>query len=296
MKDRMNYIRTDMASECHSEHSGKELSGLNIREEKMSGFDVSYLDITDKETEDILKKPKGRYVTINIGKIWLETDKRRDDAVSLIGNELHSLISSLCGKAESALVVGLGNRYIISDAIGPMTVKGLIVNRHIKEHDPILFKKFGSLPLSAIAPGVTGQTGIEALDIVKGAVSAVEPSVVIVIDALAARDVERLGTTVQLSNTGIAPGSGIGNRRRAIDKNTLGVPVISIGVPTVVDSSTLVFGMLEKAGINELSPSLESELNNGRSFFVTLKDTDTVINEMSSLISDAVHFAVSINE
>jgi spore protease len=148
--------------------------------------------------------------------------------------------------------------------------------------------------LSAVAPGVTGQTGIEAADLIKNAVDTVKPDIVICVDALAARDVDRLGTAIQLSNNGIAPGSGIGNRRSAIDCHSLGIPVISVGVPTVVDSSTLVFGMLERAGVTSFSPQLEKELENGRSFFVTLKDADTVIYEISRLLSSALTSAFSV--
>lgn len=296
MKNRRKYLRTDMAAECETDDVSGRIKGIELHEDDRSGFHISRLNITDPHAEKLLGKPMGRYITISVGKIWLDSDAKWEGAVELIADELKGLILSLASDPLSVLVVGLGNRFIISDAIGPLSVKGLTVNRHIKESDPSIFEKLGSMPISAIAPGVTGQTGIEALELVKGATDAVKPSVIIVIDALAAKDVGRLGTTVQLSDTGISPGSGIGNRRKAISKETLGIPVISVGIPTVVDSSTLVFGMLEKAGVEELSPSLEAELENGRSFFVTLKDADTVITEMSKLISQALHSTFSLDE
>jgi spore protease len=148
--------------------------------------------------------------------------------------------------------------------------------------------------LAAIAPGVVGQTGIETAELIRSAVEAISPSVLICIDALAARSVDRLAVTVQLSNTGIAPGSGIGNHRQAINRDFLGIPVIAIGVPTVVDSSTMVYGMLEKAGVTEISEALETELENGRSFFVTLKETDTATAEMARLIARAIQLAFSV--
>lgn len=293
MNNKHKYSRTDVATEFENEDSDIT-SGLNITESERDFFKICKIDITTKKASELLKKPIGRYVNVTVGRIWLEDDRRFDQAVSVISSELTELMRSLAGTPASVLVVGLGNRFITSDAIGPLTVKEITVNRHIKKSDPELFEKLGSMTLSAITPGVTGQTGIEAVDLIKNAVDTVKPSIVICIDALAARDVERLGTTVQLSDSGIAPGSGIGNRRRPIDKDTLGVPVISVGVPTVVDSSTLVFGMLERAGVSSLSPALEKELENGRSFFVTLKDADTVIYETSKLLSAALTSAFSV--
>lgn len=145
-------------------------------------------------------------------------------------------------------MAGLGNRYIASDAIGPLAVRDITVTRHIKELDPALFGSLGSATVSAIAPGVIRQTGIEAVEIIRGAAENVSPGLIIAIDALAAKSIDRLAVTVQLSDTGIAPGSGIGNARKAIDRATLGIPVISVGVPTVVDSSTLIYDMLNLAG------------------------------------------------
>jgi spore protease len=287
------YSRTDVAVEFEKDSSLSE-NGIRVSEKNSKGFNVRKIDITTKEASDALGKPLGSYVNVNVGRIWLESDERFDDAANVITDELKALMASLSSSCTSVLVAGLGNRFIVSDAIGPLTVKGLTANRHIKKSDPELFLKLGSMILSAVAPGVTGQTGIEAADLIKNAVDTVKPDIVICVDALAARDVDRLGTAIQLSNNGIAPGSGIGNRRSAIDCHSLGIPVISVGVPTVVDSSTLVFGMLERAGVTSFSPQLEKELENGRSFFVTLKDADTVIYEISRLLSSALTSAFSV--
>ncbi len=293
MNNRRQFSRTDIALEFESEETSS-VEGLEIREYDSLSFKVCKIDIFTKKASELLGKPIGRYVNINIGQIWLDSDQRFENASRVISDTLTEIMYSLVQKPDSILIVGLGNRFITSDAVGPLTVKGITVNRHIKDHDPQLFSKLGSLTLSALTPGVTGQTGIEAADLIKSAVDTVKPSLVVCIDALAARDVERLGTTVQLSDNGIAPGSGIGNRRRALSYDTLGVPVISIGIPTVVDSSTLVFGMLGRAGITSLTPSLEKELENGKSFFVTLKDADTVIYETSRLLSSALTMAFSV--
>ncbi len=277
---------------CPKEESGA-YRGISAREYEKYGVPVTEISILDDEGASLLNKPIGRYLTFSVGKIWLVGDDEWHNTAKAIGEEIKSLLYSF-GDVKTVLVVGLGNRHMISDAVGPFTVKGITANRHVKESDPELFDKLGSLCTCALSPGVSAETGLEASDIVIGAVNASGASAVIAVDALASKSVDRLGTSVQISNTGIMPGSGIGNRRRAIDRKTLGVPVISIGVPTVVDSSTLVWGTLERAGVTEISPALENELENGKSFFVTLKDADTVINEMSKLLSHSINIALTV--
>ncbi len=288
------YIRTDLASECLPEEEAISQRGVEYREGQENGIGVSTLKITTDEGERIIGKPKGEYITIQVGKIWLADDELVSRTAELLAHKIRSLIGGVTAdKQPSVLVIGLGNRYITSDAIGPLSVKDLTVTRHIREYDENLYRAIDSLCISAFTPGVVGQTGIETIDLIKGAVKTTAPAVVIAIDALASRSVDRLATTVQLSDTGITPGSGIGNTRRAVDKNELGVPVISIGVPTVVDSSTLIMDLLEQSGIEGLPSDLERRLENGRSFFVTLKDSDIAVSEISSLISMALNSALS---
>lgn len=277
---------------CPKEENGS-FRGISAREYKKYGVPVTEISVLSEEGATVLGKPIGQYLTFSVGKIWLSSDEEWQNTANAIGEEIKTLLYSF-GDIKTVLIVGLGNRHMISDAVGPFTVKGITANRHIKESDPELFKKLGSLVTCALSPGVSAETGLEAADIVLGAVKASEASAVIAVDALASKSVDRLGTSVQISNTGIMPGSGIGNRRSAIDRQTLGVPVISVGVPTVVDSSTLVFNVLERAGVTEISPSLENELENGKGFFVTLKDADNVINETSKLLSQAISIALSV--
>ncbi len=282
-----------MALEAFPKEEDGAFRGISARECEKGGVPVTEISILNEEGASIVGKPIGQYLTFSVGKIWFLSDEKWQDIAKAIGEEIKTLLYSF-GNVETVLVVGLGNRHMISDAVGPLTVKGITANRHIKESDRELFNKLGSLCTCALSPGVSAETGLEAADIVLGAVNASNASAVIAVDALASKSVDRLGTTVQLSNTGIMPGSGIGNRRSAIDRHTLGVPVISIGVPTVVDSSTLVFDTLERAGVTEISPALENELENGKSFFVTLKDADNVISEMSKLLSYAINTALSV--
>jgi spore protease len=159
-----------------------------------------------------------------------------------------------------------------------------------------LFERLGCCKVSAISPGVLGQTGIETLDIVKGAVSSVHPDLIIAIDALAARSCERLGATVQISDSGISPGSGIGNRRSAISFDTVGVPVMALGVPTVVDSATLVREVLLLSGYKNISADIDKILNSGRSFFVSPKECDAMIKCICKLFSTSIGRAFGIPE
>ena len=199
----------------------------------------------------------------------------------------------MCGEIpERILIAGLGNRHITADALGDEVVGMITVTRHVKANRE-LFGLLGGREISAIAPGVLGETGIETAKLVAGAVRAAKPQIVVAVDALAARSTDRLATTVQLGSSGISPGSGIGGRRLAINEETLGVPVIALGVPTVVDSSTLVTDALEKAGMTGITEELRHVLESGRSFFVTPKETDTIIKELAELSARAITLAFS---
>ncbi len=269
--------------------------GIDYSDSVENGVSVSTLVISSDEGEKIIGKPIGTYITVDTGKVWLKSDSEFESMITVISEKIKMLIEDQAGDMDelSVMVIGLGNRYITSDAIGPLSLKDITVTRHIKDYDKDLYDAINSLSVSALAPGVVGQTGIETSEIISGAVEKAAPGLVIAIDALASRSVERLAATVQLSNTGIAPGSGIGNCRKAINKDTLGVPVISIGVPTVVDSSTLIMDLLSKADIRGLPDDLEKKLENGKSFFVTLKDSDIAISEMARLIASSVNAALS---
>ncbi len=282
------FIRTDLASEAKEAADIENIRGISYREKQVFGVAVSDMKITTEEGSSIIGKPVGRYITVECKKSWLLSDREKENVISA----LTDYISELVPKGnKTVLVVGLGNRDITPDSLGPRTVDGLIVTRHVKEYDPKLFDSIGQEEIAAIAPGVVGQTGIETLELIRGAVERVKPDVVIAVDALAARSVDRLGSTLQLSDTGISPGSGIGNRRREINRTSIGVPVVAIGVPTVVDSSTLVYDALSKAGIADIDDPLKKVLENGRSFFVSLKESDVAVAESASLISSALNRA-----
>ena len=246
-----------------------------------------------KSLEDKLYKSEGNYITVNCDRLH-EIDLDEREALSiLIADELRLLLEgALQRKIDtklSVLVAGLGNSSMTPDSIGPKTVEKLIVTSHLKKLDKKLYEKLGCCALSAIAPGVLGQTGIESSELIIAAKECARAEAVIVIDALAAGSFERLGATLQLCDTGIRPGSGIGNRRKEISQKTLGVPVIVIGVPTVMDSSTLIYDVVSQNGKNKLPLSVEKILENGRSFFVSPKDCDEIARVSCDILSDALN-------
>ncbi len=297
MKD---YIYSDLALESDYaartiRSTSKEYSEYSVQDNKICRLDISSDDLAEK-----YGKKRGVYITVTCGKIWLLSDRELESCARVIGGELKKLLQNATSKtineSFSVLVAGLGNSKITPDAIGPRTVSLLTVTRHIGSVSRKLFRSLGQCTVSAISPGVLAHTGIETLEIISGAVNAAKPDALIAVDALAARSCERLGTTVQISDSGINPGSGIGNLRKAIDRENLNIPVIALGVPTVVDSATLVYDALEKAGIEDIGKNLRQVLDNGRGFFVSPKESDVICDTVALLLSKAIDFALSISD
>lgn len=287
--ERAAFARSDLA--CEGARVFAATRELHRVERYAEGFHITELE------EAGGGYPSGRYVTADIGRIWLESDERAEACVRMLAGEIEGYAERLCaGKPRHErciLAAGLGNRFITADSLGPLTVDKLTVTRHMTGKGGF-FDTTGCSELCAVQTGVLGQTGIETALTVAGAVAAAGADLVIAVDALAARSVKRLATTVQLSDLGIRPGSGLGNRRLAVDADSVGCPVLSIGVPTVVDSATLVCDMLERAGITELSPSLCKELEEGLDFFVAPKECDLMADELSTLLSRAICLAAGI--
>ena len=287
------YARSDLA--CENVSEAELPSGVDWRRDRMGDFVISRLRIVTQKAAEQLGKPCGNYVTVECGRLTSVSEDAAEHLAYLLAEELREMATRLTGKAPDAefsvFVAGLGNVELTADAIGPKTVRLLTATRHLREHDGGLYHQLGCSSLSALAPGVLGQTGIETLELLRGAVRYVHPDVVLVIDALAARSCERLAATIQISDTGISPGSGVGNHRSAITKESLGVPVIALGVPTVVNSSTLVYDALEEAGIEEIDDSLRRVLENGKSFFVSPKESDVITHEAAKLFSRTIGLA-----
>lgn len=298
------YMRTDLACESGAipENEDTTDTGINYKEYTEDGIEIGLLTVINAQGEKTTGRGIGRYYTINCGKIWLWDETRVFLVSSVIASHITRITEEITQKKITSdfrvLITGLGNREITADAVGPNTVDMLTVTRHVKNSNKLIFDSLGCCEISAIKPGVLGQTGIESSELIKGAVEYVNPDIILAIDALAARSCDRLASTVQIADNGIHPGSGIGNRRSAITKETVGVPVIAIGVPTVVDSSTLVYDALERAGIdeNEISNDLKKVLDNGKSFFVSLKESDVILTDIAALLSEAIEKAFTVNK
>ncbi|MCR5653045.1 MAG: GPR endopeptidase [Ruminococcus sp.] len=278
--------RTDLAVEAR-ELAGEDISGVDFTTRKESGMEISRLTVKNHSAGVKLKKDIGTYITIDVPAMtdnFLSTDER----ILSIGKEINRLLPV----NGLVLVCGLGNIEITPDALGPKSVSRVLATRHITGE---LARSTGLdrlRPVAVLSTGVTGQTGIETFEYIESIVSKVRPNAVVVIDALASRRLTRLGCTVQISDTGISPGSGVQNHRKSINRKTVGVPVISIGVPTVVDAVTLVCDMLEVNDAKTYEQLKASLAPDNRSMVVTPKEIDLLIDRASRLISMSLNCAL----
>lgn len=299
----MSLIRTDLALEAHetASRSGKP-DGVTNEEFVSSGVKVTRVRVLDERGEKAIGKPVGTYVTVETGKLDDVGGDGYYEASKVIACEIAAMLKP--AGDGLVLIAGLGNAEMTPDALGPRCVSKVLVTRHIAG-ELTRIKGLESLrAVAALAPGVLGQTGVETGEIIKAVVDSVHPVAVIAIDALASRRASRLGTTVQIADTGIAPGSGVGNTRFSINRETLGVPVLSLGVPTVVDAATLAIDVLEDAGI-ETPPEKEKKIRSsiepgGVSLFVTPRMIDLIVEHAASLtglaINRALHPGVSVDD
>jgi spore protease len=276
-----NLSRTDLAIEeqerCKADAGA--LKGVRVSEhlEKSSGIRIQIVTISTPEGAAALGKPIGTYITLSEGTISAHSDEAVQASSAVMGHALNRLLPK---DWHSLLVIGLGNANMTADALGPATTNQLLVNRHLNLHH--------NHTLAALTPGVMGQTGVETLEIVRGLLSQIHPDALLVIDALAARSTARLLSTIQLSDSGICPGSGVGNHRMELSNHTLGLPVISIGVPTVIGAATIVHDLLSDCGV----PLPEDALRSLKSLYVTPKDIDVHIKELSTLLAEGIHHVV----
>lgn len=309
-------IRTDLALEaresCEADHI--KIRGVRVREEKDEEREVSTTTVVI-ETENAAKalgKPVGTYITIEAPNMSAPDEDYHREISQEIAEHLKEILGE---RRRSVLVVGLGNREVTPDALGPEAVGNLNITRHmIKEYGRMSGMSEDAGAVSALVPGVMAQTGMETLEIIRGVVEETKPEAVIAIDALAARSTRRLNRTIQITDTGINPGSGVGNHRNAINEETLGVPVIAVGVPTVVDAATIVndtmeeliaqmdcsasmqrlggtLGTMNQAEKHQMIQELISPHLN--TMFVTPKDIDETVKYLSYTISEGLNIALS---
>ena len=281
--------RTDLATELReiAEERSAEIPGVRSEETEREGFMVNRVEILDPRGEEAIGKPVGRYVTIDWTGLLIREQDGFTRAVRALAAELSELLPE--DEERTVLVAGLGNRFITPDAVGPKAMEHILVTRHLVDQMPKIFGSFART--AAVAPGGLGLTGVETGEIIRGIVDRVKPSVVIAIDALAARRVERLCRTVQLADSGIVPGAGVGNTRYALNEESLGVPVIALGVPTVVDAMTLLRDQAESAGVS--LPHLEPPTEENKSLIVTPKDIDRMIADSAKTIGYGINLALN---
>ncbi len=289
----MRDFRSDMANEVCDEYMreySKERSGMpdgiEYEKKKCGAFEIESVKILDERGEKALEMPCGDYVTLKVGRLWLTDYKRFKRAA----DELAKLIASLVDTKGSVLVAGLGNRYVTPDAVGAIASSNIIATRHLRDNGFFDYENSGLGEVSTVVPGVLGQTGIEAAEQIKSAVETVKPDCVILIDALASKCMENLASTVQLTNTGIRPGSGVGNDRGELSQSVLGVPTVAVGVPTVIDAATLAGDLLCEA-VGECDGLYGKLKNDYKDCYVTVKDADEAVSEMGRLIGYAVNRA-----
>ena len=283
--------RTDLAMEAKTlweESAEKEtrLEGVEARDTEREGYKVTTVRILNERGAAALEKPVGNYVTLLLDGLARREEDAFGRAARALGGELRALLKLPDG--ASALVVGLGNRAITPDNIGPKAADQTMVTRHLVERVP---EHFGSFrPVAALAAGVLGTTGMESGELVRAVAETLRPACVIAVDALASRSLRRVCRTIQLADTGITPGSGVGNARAALNAETLGVPVIAVGVPTVVDAATLTCDVLAEAGKGELNPAALQGAGDG--LIVTPKDIDTQVHDLAKVIGYGINLAL----
>ncbi len=283
-------VRTDLALEAREgigEAEG-EIHGVSVEEsyDEEHEIRVTRVVIETKNGAKAMGKPMGVYITLEAPAMIEPEEDYHQEISAALAEQLKSIIPDV-DKEQSILVVGLGNRDVTADALGPHVADNLFVTRHVvKEYGKAAYNKSRMHMVSSIVPGVMAKTGMESAEIIRGVVEQTKPNAVIVVDALAARSTKRLNRTIQITNTGIHPGSGVGNHRNALTEESLEVPVIAIGVPTVVDAATIV----NDATAGQMPGNL-TELNN---MYVTSKDVDYQIKQISHIICDAINDALEL--
>ena len=282
-------IRTDLAlesKELYHENAGRvtEIEGVKATVSEYDKMTVTVVEVLDEKGEKAINKKQGKYVTIEAPEFRKFPGIYFEALTLRLKEELENLLDK---KYKDVLVAGLGNYRITPDSIGPKTADGIIVTRHLHEYNK---KSVGNLgKVSAFSPGVLGTTGIESADTLKGICGKIKPDLVILVDALASRKASRVATTIQLSTGGLAPGSGIGNMRKEINKEFLGCDVLSIGVPMVIDTETIAYDLLLSMGERKEMDEIKKHLCHNDLFIAAPKEADVLSFEMSKVISSAIN-------
>lgn len=308
-------FRTDLALERRdifrkANNIENEIDGIEAEEiDENDKIKITKVKVLNENGANAIGKPIGTYVTIDIKKIKVATGEDIQNAAQILSRELKKLIDIHSIPTDDILVVGLGNGYVTPDSLGPKVVKDIDVTRHILKYMPEVIDP-NTRPVSAISPGVLGTTGIETLEILKGIVENIHPKLIITIDALASKSIERISSTIQLADTGIVPGAGVGNTRKELSIDTLGIPVIAIGIPTCVDAATIAVDTIDlfisklqdEAKSNEILNNLKEQdkyedvrdalIPGDYNFIVTPKEIDELIENMKDIIARGINMSL----
>ena len=312
----MYNFRTDLALERRDLYNKahnieKDIDGIETEEEKVNDdITISRVKVTNEKGEEAIGKPIGSYITIDVKNFNIAQNEEIQQASEALTKELKALLEKHIDAKGPILVVGLGNIYVTPDALGPKVINEIDITRHLLQYMPEALDE-NTREVSAVSPGVLGTTGIETLEILKGIVDNTKPKLVIVIDALASRSIERISSSVQLADTGIVPGAGVDNTRKEITVNTLGIPVIVIGIPTVVEAATIAADSLtlliqkvqEQGESNDFLNKLQEEdkyqvikevlAPEEYNFIVTPKEIDGLIEKMKDVVARGINFAIN---
>ena len=307
--------RCDLAIEAHEMIAAGRSDEFDINGVTVESCDegdyikVCRVKVESEEGAARIGKPVGEYITIEMPARFYGQQTVYEQMCRICAKEIQGISEKKLEENDTVLVVGLGNRNITADALGPKVVGSLMITRHLRKYIPDEIDE-GIRPVCAIAPGVLGTTGMETEEIIHGLVDKIKPALVVVIDALCSGKVERINTTIQITDTGITPGAGVGNKRKTINNDTLGIPVVAIGVPTVVDAATIAAAGLEIAlkedeNIGEsaeyrydiIRKAVEPEFGD---MIVAPKDVDNIIDDISSVIANAInismHRGITLND
>lgn len=311
-------FRTDMADERRdifrkANKLEDEISGVECETEELNdNVKITRVKILNEEGEKALNKAKGSYITIDVEKINNLSDEKQDFLINTISDEIKKLINQKIQKEDEVFVVGLGNENLVADALGSKVIDNIEVTRHIKRYFPQYLKE-GERGISAISPGVMGLTGIETIEVVKGIVDNIKPKLLIVIDSLASRSIKRISKSIQISDTGIVPGGGVGNAQNSLTFESLNIPVIAVGIPTCVETAVIVNDSLDlfinklqdegksNAHLNEIKNNDNYEeiknilIPENYNLIVTPKEIDELVDNISTIIAEGINISLSNN-
>lgn len=288
------FFRTDIAVERRDLYKNankieNEIDGVECEEQKIDDIVITRVKITNEEGEKALDKKIGNYITIDTKKINNISTEKEQIIIDTFSNEILSIIDKHVKRDEEILIIGLGNLHSTPDSLGSRVVENIEITRHIKLYLPQYIDK-NTRSVSAFSPGVLGTTGIESFEVVKGIVNNINPKLIIAIDSLCSKKIDRLNKSIQISDTGIVPGGGVGNAREALTEESLGIPVIAVGIPTVLDAATIVIDTLNTCDITISEDQIVENMKlNDFNFIVTPKEIDELIENIANIISEGIN-------